>query len=57
MSEVDENIKEEKMMDETVEEMVEEEMKKTKRMSNLRNEKGVDYAPWMNMSEEDEERI
>merc|ERR1719343_1038533 len=53
MSEVDENIKEEKMMDETVEEMVEEEMKKTKRMSNLRKEKGVDYAPWMNMSKND----
>jgi len=26
-------------------------------MSNLRNEKGVDYAPWMKISEEDEENI
>merc|ERR1740121_2154066 len=50
MSEVDDEVGE--IVDE-----VEEEVKKSKRLSNLRNEKGVDYAPWMNMSEEDEERI
>jgi len=44
-------------VDDEVEDMVEEEVKKSKRLSNLRNEQGVDYAPWMNMSEEDEERI
>jgi hypothetical protein len=27
------------------------------KVSNLRNAQGVDYAPWMNMSEEDERRI
>jgi len=43
--------------DEEFERLVQEEMKKTKRMSNLRNAKGVDYAPWMNISEEDEKKI
>jgi len=43
--------------DEEVELLVEQEMKKTKRMSNLRNANGVDYAPWMNISEEDENKI
>jgi len=37
--------------------LVEEELKKNKRMSNLRNAKGVDYAPWMRMSEEDEKEV
>lgn len=37
--------------------MVAAEMAKTKRMSNLRNANGVDYAPWMNMSAADEEQI
>lgn len=40
-----------------VESEIQEELKKTKRMSNLRNANGVDYAPWMNMSAEDEENI
>ena len=44
-------------VEEEVETLVQEEMKKNKRMSNLRNAAGVDYAPWMNISEEDEERI
>jgi hypothetical protein len=48
---------EEKSLEEEVEEMVSEEVNKSKRMSNMRNEKGVEYAPWMNMSKEDEERI
>ncbi|CAB9511617.1 expressed unknown protein [Seminavis robusta] len=42
---------------EEIERLVQEELRKTKRMSNLRNEKGVDYAPWMNISEEDEKQI
>lgn len=37
--------------------MVQEELKKKKKISNLRNEKGVDYAPWMNISEDDEKKI
>jgi len=44
-------------VDEEVETLVQQEMAKTKRMSNLRNEKGVDYAPWMKITAEDEERI
>mmetsp|Transcript_23532 Transcript_23532/g.67800 ORF Transcript_23532/g.67800 Transcript_23532/m.67800 type:complete len:312 (+) Transcript_23532:61-996(+) len=44
-------------VEEEVETLVQEEMKKNKRMSNLRNSAGVDYAPWMNISEEDEEGI
>lgn len=43
--------------DEEVDLLVEEEMKKTQRMSNLRNSNGVDYAPWMNISEDDENKI
>jgi hypothetical protein len=35
----------EKSLDEEVEEMVQAEIGKTKKMSNLRNEKGVEYAP------------
>lgn len=42
---------------EEIERMVQEEMKKTRKISNLRNSKGVDYAPWMNISEEDEKKI
>jgi hypothetical protein len=34
-------------LEEEVEEMVQAEIQKTKKMSNLRNEKGVEYAPWM----------
>lgn len=44
-------------LDEEVEQLVQDEISKTKRMSNLRNEKGVEYAPWMRMTEEDEMRI
>jgi hypothetical protein len=33
-------------IDEEVERMVQEEVAKSNRMSNLRNEKGIDYAPW-----------
>jgi len=44
-------------LDEEVDALVQEEIKKTRKISNLRNEKGVDYAPWMKISEEDEEKI
>ena len=44
-------------MEEEVEELVREELGKTSKMSNLRNENGVDYAPWMGISEDDETKI
>lgn len=47
----------EKNLEEEIEEMVQEEMKKSNRMSNLRNEKGVEYAPWMKITAEDEVEI
>ena len=47
----------EQSLDDEVEELTKEEMKKGKFVSNLRNSKGVDYAPWMNISEEDENQI
>jgi hypothetical protein len=48
---------EEPSMEEEVEELVDAEMTKTRKISNLRNANGVDYAPWMNVSAEDEEKI
>lgn len=53
----DETEAREETEEEEIERMVQEELGKKKRMSNLRNEKGVDYAPWMRISEEDEENI
>lgn len=44
-------------IDEEVEMMTKMEMAKTKKISNLRNANGVDYAPWMNISAEDESKI
>ena len=44
-------------MEEEIELLVQKELSKTKRMSNLRNEKGVEYAPWMGISESDESKI
>eukprot|EP00541_Cyclophora_tenuis_P004299 CAMPEP_0116568760 /NCGR_PEP_ID=MMETSP0397-20121206/15868_1 /TAXON_ID=216820 /ORGANISM="Cyclophora tenuis, Strain ECT3854" /LENGTH=258 /DNA_ID=CAMNT_0004096151 /DNA_START=89 /DNA_END=861 /DNA_ORIENTATION=- len=44
-------------LEEEVEALVEEEKAKVERASNLRNEKGVDYAPWMNISPDDEVKI
>jgi hypothetical protein len=44
-------------LEDEVEALVEEEVQKNKRMSNLRNEKGVEYAPWMRMSKDDEDRV
>jgi len=43
--------------DEEIEMLVQKELKKNKRISNLRNSNGVDYAPWMNISEDDEKEI
>jgi hypothetical protein len=44
-------------MEEEIELLVAKELSKTKRMSNLRNAKGVEYAPWMGISESDENKI
>lgn len=46
-----------KSFDEEVEELVQEEMRKSAKYSKLSNERGVEYAPWMNMSPEDEAQI
>lgn len=43
--------------EEEVELLVQKEIKKTKKISNLRNANGVDYAPWMGISEDDEDKI
>jgi hypothetical protein len=47
----------EKTLDDEVDELTTAEMSKMKRASNLRNSNGVDYAPWMNISEDDENKI
>lgn len=47
----------EKTLDEEIEELVQKELAKTKKMSNLRNERGMEYAPWMNISADDENKI
>jgi len=44
-------------VEEEIEALVKEEMAKTKKISNLRNANGVDYAPWMGITEEDEQKI
>mmetsp|Transcript_10556 Transcript_10556/g.16178 ORF Transcript_10556/g.16178 Transcript_10556/m.16178 type:complete len:265 (+) Transcript_10556:166-960(+) len=44
-------------LEDEVEMLTQEEIKKTKKASNLRNANGVDYAPWMGIDEEDEEKI
>lgn len=45
---------EEMTLEEEVDKLVKEEMAKNVRVSNLRNANGVDYAPWMDITEEDE---
>ena len=52
-----EEAKKEMSLEEEIEELTKEEVKKMKKASNLRNANGVDYAPWMNISAEDEEKI
>lgn len=47
----------EQSLDDEVDELTQSEVNKMKRASNLRNANGVDYAPWMNISAEDEEKI
>jgi hypothetical protein len=47
----------EETLEEEVERLVQDEIAKTKKVSNLRNANGVEYAPWMKMTEEDEEKI
>jgi hypothetical protein len=44
-------------LEEEVEILTQQEINKVKRASNLRNANGVDYAPWMGISEDDETRI
>lgn len=44
-------------LDEEVEELTKAEISKMQKASNLRNANGVDYAPWMNISAEDEQKI
>ncbi|GMH94086.1 hypothetical protein TL16_g12803, partial [Triparma laevis f. inornata] len=44
-------------LEEEIDLMTEKEIKKTKTVSNLRNQNGVDYAPWMQISAEDETKI
>ena len=48
MSEVDET-----SLEEEVERLFQEEKEKTMRMSRFSNEKGMEYAPWMNMTPDD----
>ena len=44
-------------LDDEVEALVQEELNKNMRMSNLRNERGIEYAPWMKISKEEEAKI
>jgi len=44
-------------MEEEVEMLVQKELGKTKRMSNLKNANGVEYAPWMGIGEVEEAKI
>jgi hypothetical protein len=44
-------------LEEEVEELTKEEVRKMKRASNLRNANGVEYAPWMNITPEEEAKI
>ena len=49
--------KEEMTLEEEVEMLVKAEKAKSSRMSNLRDAKGVEYAPWMKISEADEAKM
>lgn len=46
-----------KSLEEEIEELTKEEVRKMKRASNLRNANGVEYAPWMNITPEAEAEI
>jgi hypothetical protein len=43
--------------EEEVETLVQAEIQKVQKVSNLRNANGVDYAPWMKISQDDETKI
>mmetsp|Transcript_6032 Transcript_6032/g.16893 ORF Transcript_6032/g.16893 Transcript_6032/m.16893 type:complete len:270 (-) Transcript_6032:23-832(-) len=49
--------KKELTLEEEIEELTQAEMNKMRRASKLKTANGVDYAPWMNISTEDEEKI
>jgi hypothetical protein len=49
--------KKEQSLEEEVEELTKAEIQKMQKASNLRNANGVDYAPWMNISADDEKKI
>ena len=57
VAEVEEAVLDTLSIEEEVELLVQKELGKTKRMSNLRNENGVEFAPWMGISEADENSI
>jgi hypothetical protein len=57
MSTSPDDLLEEASMEEEVERIFQEEKEKTLRMSRFSNEKGMEYAPWMNMTPDDEARI
>lgn len=44
-------------LEEEVERMVQADIEKTNKMSRMANEKGVEYAPWMKISAEDEAKM
>eukprot|EP00560_Eucampia_antarctica_P007212 CAMPEP_0197833334 /NCGR_PEP_ID=MMETSP1437-20131217/18683_1 /TAXON_ID=49252 ORGANISM="Eucampia antarctica, Strain CCMP1452" /NCGR_SAMPLE_ID=MMETSP1437 /ASSEMBLY_ACC=CAM_ASM_001096 /LENGTH=279 /DNA_ID=CAMNT_0043437323 /DNA_START=37 /DNA_END=876 /DNA_ORIENTATION=+ len=56
-SEDTESVDDSVSFDDEVEILVQAEMAKNEKVSNLRNAKGVDYAPWMNISADDESKI
>jgi hypothetical protein len=48
---------EEMTLEEEIQALVDKEVEKTKLVSKLKTSDGVDYAPWMKISEEDEKKI
>ena len=48
---------EEMTLEEEIEKLVEEEKAKSMKMSRMRDAKGVEYAPWMKISPEDEAKM
>ena len=54
---IDEKSLDEMTLEEEIQAMVSKEVAKTKLVSKLKTEDGVDYAPWMKISEEDEKKI
>jgi hypothetical protein len=50
-------VEEDMTLEEEIEELTQVEVQKMKKASNLRNANGVEYAPWMNISPDDEAEI